>query len=140
MTGHSLGAALATLTAADLIHNLSQIFPPKHLQLKTSSPVVMINFGSPRVGNLAFAAYLSELLTPSHYRVTHLRDIIPHTPWSEKYVHIDGEWYEDEFHRIHPCSGYEDPHCSDQWYITSVDDHMLYLNQSMTCDAVTFGY
>eukprot|EP01040_Poterioochromonas_malhamensis_P011878 gene11878-12958_t len=90
--------------------------------------------------NRTYAGYAEELLTPSHYRVTHLRDIIPHTPWSERYVHIDGEWYEDEFNQIHPCTGYEDPNCSDQWYITSIDDHMLYLNQSMTCDAVTFGY
>ncbi len=40
--GHSLGAALATLTAFDLLHN-------------SISPVKLFNYGSPRVGNTAFS-------------------------------------------------------------------------------------
>ena len=46
-TGHSLGAALATIAAADLVQNF-----------KTSSHITLYNFGSPRVGNQAFATWL----------------------------------------------------------------------------------
>ena len=58
-TGHSLGAALATLTAFDLIHN----------GIKN---VKLFNYGSPRVGNTAFADWAStnKIITrQTHYKV-----------------------------------------------------------------------
>ena len=43
-TGHNLGAALATLTAMDLAHDYDG--------------VSCYNYGSPRVGNAAFSAFV----------------------------------------------------------------------------------
>lgn len=84
VTGHSLGAALATLCAADLA-----ILGYKDVQL--------INFGSPRLFNEAAAVFASAVL-PSAVRVTHLNDVIPHTPLvAEGYMHISGEWYNQQF-------------------------------------------
>lgn len=59
-TGHSLGAALATLTAFDLIHNgiYSSLF----------------TYGSPRVGNTNFANWASSgfiwITRSTHYKVS----------------------------------------------------------------------
>lgn len=58
-TGHSLGAALATLAASQ------------------RPPQALYTFGSPRVGNRAFAATLATCPT---FRVVHHRDVIPHLP------------------------------------------------------------
>ncbi len=57
VTGHSLGAALATLTSIDLIHS-------------GISNVRMFNYGSPRVGNTAFANYYQTIVGDRN-RVTH---------------------------------------------------------------------
>lgn len=60
-TGHSLGAALATLTAFDLRAN-------------GVSNVKIFNYGSPRVGNTAFADWASngsmKITRSTHYKVT----------------------------------------------------------------------
>ena len=80
VTGHSLGAALATLTAADLSN-----YGIKNVQL--------YNYGSPRVGNTAFANFYPSLVK-TVIRVTHHKDIVPHVPMHERYTHIQGEYYE----------------------------------------------
>ncbi|CAI5960721.1 unnamed protein product [Closterium sp. NIES-65] len=68
-TGHSLGGALATLSALDL--QVSYDLP---------SPVIqVVTFGSPRVGNAAFAAYFRQKL-PKSTRVTNWKDLVPHLP------------------------------------------------------------
>jgi triacylglycerol lipase len=64
-TGHSLGGALANLYAIDLV--------------KAGYEVNMYNFGQPRVGNKAYAAYASGLLK-EQYRHTNYKDIVPHVP------------------------------------------------------------
>ena len=59
-TGHSLGAALATLTAFDL-------------QSNGVSPIQVFNYGSPRVGNTAFADWASnkmKITRSTHYKVS----------------------------------------------------------------------
>lgn len=122
VTGHSLGGAMATLTALDLTNIL------------TNNPLRLFNFDSPRVGNMNFAAHTSDVLKDRN-RVTHKRDIVPHLPWHRRFVHISGEWYEDE-NGIHQCTGYEDPNCAYQWYWLSVDDHLVYLNLQIDCDTV----
>jgi hypothetical protein len=116
VTGHSLGAALATLTAADL-------------QDAGLGPVRMFNFGSPRVGDTDFANWFSSYV-PDHYRVTHHKDIVVHSPMHERFTHINGEWYEPDNSvpvQLIGCSGNEDKDCSYQWHITSVDDHLWYM-------------
>ena len=129
---------MATLTVVDLYMNASVIFPKGTV---VEQHLALVNFGSPRVGNEAFATFTSNLLKDFlHYRITHLRDIVPHLPWFEGYTHIDGEWYEDENHVLHACAGYEDVECADQWYFLSIEDHLLYLNFTVTCESVSEGY
>lgn len=120
VTGHSLGAALATLTALDFVS--SQI-----------TPVRLFTFGSPRIGNAAFANYSSSMIL-DRYRHTHHRDVVPHVPMRELFTHLSGEWYEDDAGHLHACTGHEDPHCSYQWSETAIDDHMRYLGLQMGCD------
>jgi hypothetical protein len=121
VTGHSLGAALATLTAIDV-------------QGSGIGPVSLYNFGSPRVGDVAFSEWASSYITDAN-RVTHHKDMVVHTPPHGNYQHISGEWYEPDNSaspiNIDACSGYEDPSCSYQWTITSIDDHLWYLNVTM---------
>jgi predicted lipase len=126
VTGHSLGAAVATLTAIDL-------------QESGMGAVRLFNFGSPRVGNDEFAAWTSTYISDRN-RVTHYKDMVPHVPMHERFTHISGEWYEDQDHSLHQCNGYEDNNCSYQWHITNIDDHMHYLNLYMGCDAVSLEF
>jgi len=121
VTGHSLGGALATLTAIDLLSN-------------GLSPVRMFNYGSPRVGNEEFAAYASSVLS-DHSRVTHHKDMVVHCPVSVRFTHINAEYYQpDDSITLWTCSGYEDPNCSYQWSKTNIDDHLLYLGVVMGLD------
>jgi len=121
VTGHSLGAAVATLTALDLI-------------AAGVSPVRMFNFGSPRIGNDEFAAYASSILTDKS-RVTHHLDMVVHCPMHERFTHISSEWYQPgDSVTLNACSGYEDPKCSYQWHKTNIDDHLLYLGVKMGID------
>eukprot|EP00330_Aristerostoma_sp_ATCC50986_P009396 CAMPEP_0114587870 /NCGR_PEP_ID=MMETSP0125-20121206/10720_1 /TAXON_ID=485358 ORGANISM="Aristerostoma sp., Strain ATCC 50986" /NCGR_SAMPLE_ID=MMETSP0125 /ASSEMBLY_ACC=CAM_ASM_000245 /LENGTH=361 /DNA_ID=CAMNT_0001783993 /DNA_START=69 /DNA_END=1154 /DNA_ORIENTATION=+ len=64
ITGHSLGAALSTHAALDVV--LSNIIPREQ--------VVVYNFGSPRVGNYAFAQKYDEVII-TNWRVVHYNDI-----------------------------------------------------------------
>ena len=119
VTGHSLGAALATLTASDL-------------RLEGIDNVRMFNYGSPRVGNTAFANFYSSLLGNRSNRVTHHKDIVPHSPMHERFTHISHEYYQpDDSVTLTECHGNEDPTCSYQWHITSIDDHLQYLGLAM---------
>ncbi len=67
VTGHSLGAAIATHCAADLAiqgYNVTDVY----------------TFGQPRVGNRAFAAWYDGKFKGRHWRVTHSHDPVPHLP------------------------------------------------------------
>ena len=124
VTGHSLGAAIATLAAIDMI--ISDI------------PVKLFNFGSPRIFNPSGAKYASNILNNSQVRVTHMKDIVPHVPPNTmQYLHITEEWYENEYNQIIPCGGeFENISCANQWKLSSglnVDDHMWYLDKYIEC-------
>ncbi|KAI8472671.1 MAG: Alpha/Beta hydrolase protein [Monoraphidium minutum] len=67
VAGHSMGAALAHLCALDLRAR----FDPPELRVVT--------FGSPRVGNAAFAEFFDAHVAES-WRFTHGRDIVPSLP------------------------------------------------------------
>jgi predicted lipase len=118
VTGHSLGAALATLTILDM-------------QKAGISPLRLFNFGSPRIGNDEFAEYASGILS-DHSRVTHHKDMVVHTPMHERFTHINGEFYQPgDAVELKTCSGYEDSDCSYQWHLTNIDDHLSYLGVTM---------
>jgi len=146
-TGHSLGGALCTHAALDAVMS----------GIVSSSKVMVYNFGSPRVGNYAFASKVKELI-PNFYRITHRKDLVPHVPpcrigLNGKCItgegnidytlnlspiwyawHVAGEvHYTDDSHYTTACSGGEDPKCSDQYALTAcnTDDHNRYLGLTM---------
>lgn len=118
-TGHSLGAAMATLFSLDLQESLNKT-------------CVMYNLGSPRVGNEAFGKLFSS--TSINYRVTHWDDPVPHLPLKMMDFFHTGEevWYNEDWSSKVFCSP-EGKLCSDSRLIaTNVHDHRFYFNRSIT--------
>lgn len=69
VTGHSLGGAIAQLYAAHLI-----------VDLKLAAPI-LYTFGSPRVGNSNWSAYMNSIMANvPYYHVISNKDIVPHVP------------------------------------------------------------
>ena len=129
--GHSLGGAIATLAAVDIV---ASGVPSLHVRHYT--------FGSPRVGNKAFAQYADALL-PTTQRITHYKDPVPHAPpqyipMVGAYEHLLSEVYESEEHSLKACKGVSDPTCMMQWRDTQTDasDHSLYLDLCTSCSCV----
>jgi len=114
VTGHSLGAAVATIAAVELKN-------------RTSFPVTLTNYGSPRVGNAGFFKYVSNLL-PTAVRVVHANDIVPHLPLELLgFHHIATEvWEVGGKLKVCNKSG-EDPNCSDSVWVLSIPDHASYM-------------
>lgn len=89
LTGHSLGGALATVSAASLIKrkfNIQGVY----------------TFGQPRVGDWIFATEISSLLKGKVFRFVNNNDIVPHIPppylpWNpfRLYVHLGQMLYFD---------------------------------------------
>ncbi|GLT66590.1 hypothetical protein SLA2020_389470 [Shorea laevis] len=86
VTGHSLGAALATLNAVDIVyngHNIipqigNLIYPPPPIKI---CPVTVFAFGAPRVGDKGFHKLFFDLKKLHVLRVNNKPgDIIPSTP------------------------------------------------------------
>lgn len=77
--GHSLGAGVATLAAADL-------------RGKGHPSAKLYAFASPRVANPALAKYITA--QPNNYRFTHTDDPVPKLPLiAMGYVHVSPEYY-----------------------------------------------
>lgn len=77
VTGHSLGGALATLCAVDIQFNFLDKF------------VECVTFGSPRVGNKAFAESFNKRI-PSSFRYVNGQDIVCKVPMPIfGYCHVD---------------------------------------------------
>ncbi|GLJ42809.1 hypothetical protein SUGI_0887630 [Cryptomeria japonica] len=72
-TGHSLGAALTTLSAYDI----KQIIMKEND--RKSIPVTVFAFASPRVGNLAFSQHLQEIGVKV-VRLVNTWDVVPKVP------------------------------------------------------------
>ena len=130
-TGHSLGGALAQLTAMELIHS--------------GYAVSMINFGQPRVGESNYAAFSNSKFV-NQYRVVHNKDMVPHNPPSTApthFWHTRYEEWEQSNGVVKQCNSTgEDPACSDSInpVLLNVDDHLVYLGLCMgtgcgTCPA-----
>ena len=102
-------------------------------------PVRLFTFGSPRVGNAAFAAFVGRA-TAASVRVTHNRDIVPSVPptWVGFHHAAREAWQVDVEGAgvVGLCDGSgEDPRCHDSVCIlglcTSVADHLEYLGSPM---------
>jgi len=150
ITGHSYGAAIATLISLELYN--------KGIQNK------VYNFGQPRIGNKEFSKFSNSIMK-EYYRFTHNRDMVPHVPpMNMGYYHSCGEIFEKsngelvtpsaiaygvqslafdfwlrKYGSLQICSKTEceDPKCSQQYTLkeTNVADHMIYLGYKMECEA-----
>lgn len=85
LAGHSLGGALATLTAKYLAEM-------GHLDRVAG----VYLYGSPRVGNAAFARAYNQALGYRTFRFCNAGDPVPHIPWLfGRYRHVDTQVYLD---------------------------------------------
>ena len=79
--------------------------------------ITMINFGQPRTGDKAYAAFSNEKLANSQYRVVHYQDPVPHLAPRNPvvdYYHVAYEMYEDLDGSVRQCNSTgEDPTCAD---------------------------
>ena len=139
LTGHSLGASLATLEA---------LFLAKDADI---SNLRIVNFGSPRLFNPAASAWVlsneSALGIASVLRITSTKDPVPHLPphnFIEEYQHLPSELWETsnsplEFKSCSESNG-EDPTCADSVpaYRLNVLDHAFYMGQD-ALDGVIHG-
>ena len=141
IVGHSLGAAEAALCAADIT-----VGPTKAKVDK------FITFGSPRVGNAAWAAWFSDKVVPStpdrSLRFVNNYDCVPHVPFSalpggrQQFHHVGTEiWQHPEAGVFTVCDGSgEDKNCSFQYSFKQAvesgrckSDHLSYFQQTETC-------
>ena len=98
ITGHSLGAALATIAAARLALNEQQAVQG------------LYNFGSPRVFNTALAKAFDQQLLNKSFRFVNNNDIVTRIPLpiptlahlTERYCHIGQMKYFDETGKFRP--------------------------------------
>ncbi|GES65500.1 feruloyl esterase A [Aspergillus terreus] len=132
VTGHSLGASMASLAAAQLSG--------------TYDNITLYTFGEPRSGNEAFASYMNDKFTASsadttkYFRVTHTNDGIPNLPPAEQgYAHGGVEyWSVDPYsaQNTYVCTGDEVQCCEAQGGQGVNDAHTTYFG--MTSGACTW--
>lgn len=88
ITGHSLGAALATLAAVRLWRGTRRV-------------AGVYTFGSPRAGNGGFAAAYDAILRSRTFRFVNQSDIVTRVPlWTLNYRHVGTVAYFDEAERL----------------------------------------
>jgi len=132
-TGHSLGAALALFSVADVYSELNE--PP--------SSMITYNFGDPRVGDEAFTQKLNQILGTS-WRVINKADIVPHLPLiAMGFNHTATEvWFpNDDEEDYQLCPGGEDNDaCADgiPFFELNVFDHLSYLGYEQL-EGLLFG-
>lgn len=127
MTGHSLGAAIATHTVSYLLAN----------KIKVTD---FYNFGSPRVGDARFRVWFNEIYGNEHFkaRVTHRRDPVPHLPFEDwGFLHVNTEVFykgskKEGGYICNDASG-EDKKCCDTYRLdTDRLDHLSYYDIDFT--------
>ena len=164
LTGHSLGGALATLAAFELAASGYDAVPLPPRETNAAAERLMAGgaasapppppppraralvegvrtFGSPRVGDILFAAAYRAVLGDRTWRVTHAHDVVPSVPVRLMgFHHVPTEvFYPDgdpgergggnETAPVVCDGGGEDAACSDgEGTHTSVMDHLYYLD------------
>ncbi|KAI0851606.1 alpha/beta-hydrolase [Daldinia vernicosa] len=127
-TGHSLGAAVATIAAAyarDMGYKLD-----------------LYTYGSPRVGNQAFVNFVTAQ-PGGEFRVTHLDDPVPRVPpIFVDYRHTSPEyWLSDEHGNstlyapsdIKICEGFANTDCNGGTDGLDIPAHLLYFRHISAC-------
>ncbi|KAI6170517.1 Lipase-like protein [Aphelenchoides bicaudatus] len=129
VSGHSLGAAICSVTATAI----SYYYPKLEKRIK------LINFGQPRIGDFSYAL-LHNIIVPNSYRLTHHKDLIINLPplnplW---FFHPKTEVFfnndMDPGAEFKICEYDEDFSCSNGQFGTSVYEHRHYYKQWV------FGY
>lgn len=126
--GHSLGGAVATLAAAYL--------------RAAGVPVDIYSYGSPRVGNDAFAAFVTGQ-AGLEVRVTHLDDPVPKLPpilfgyrhTSPEYWLSTGDAHTTAYTaaNVQVCAGTANTNCNAGTGGLDVDAHLYYLGPISAC-------
>ena len=122
VTGHSLGAAMASLAMLDLHgqgFNIQQSY----------------TFGQPRVGDDAYySAFKAAMGVAGEFRVVHNCDPVPHLPLELMgFHHVSTEvWYDESNDDYVVCDGSgEDPACEKCLLPVNVLDHLDYVHVAM---------
>lgn len=125
LTGHSLGGAMASILALQMVEDGNNIWENKQSSL--------ITFGQPRVGNRAFAELHDERIhTYRKLRFVAEKDPVPHIPFWPGYVHHSREifldesgwWRKKRYWQV--CSLQEELFCSNKYSLFPViGDHEL---------------
>lgn len=129
VTGHSLGGALATLASGYL--------------RKSNYTLDMYTYGSPRVGNEAFASFVTSQ-PGREYRITHLDDIVPKLPpLILGYRHTSPEYWlstgddttvDYGVEDIKVCDGTASLNCNSGTLGVSFEAHGYYFQEMTGCD------
>lgn len=148
ITGHSLGGAVATLLALHFRDALRGALMNRG-KAGGGSGIALYTYGSPRVGNLALAEYVTQQQSGSasggNFRVTHEADVVPRVPpVIEDYRHISPEyWLSPGPHtrtvydasQVDKCDGYASAGCNAGalWWDVDVTSHLYYLVAISQC-------
>ena len=113
ITGHSLGGALAALTAFDYTRSIRRD-EEGETEEENTGPVVYVRvytYGEPRVGNEAFAKAYGETVGES-WRVVNGGDVVSRVPMRNFGYEHEGTEVWMEGGEVKVCEGGEDPSCS----------------------------
>ncbi|EYB84290.1 hypothetical protein Y032_0320g2405 [Ancylostoma ceylanicum] len=124
ISGHSLGGALATLAASNIVESRIAEDPDK---------VKLVTLGQPRVGDKDFAEALDDQVEYS-YRIVHWMDVVPSLPKTGYWHQGEEIFYKAgmEPHESSSCGRGDSVYCSAQYLPTSINDHKTYFGKHVS--------